>query len=202
MMDKSQGDSRTTWVAAVRRGSCLIGEARRHASTGIASVCGGLVLIALSWGCRVERPVEAPEPPRFPLAAKLLVVTEDVSIRSQDGKIDQSFEDKPIRMKGTAGPCEGEWNTANWKSVLLENDDHYVKRVTVKVGQMKLFGILALCGIPPNSTGPAARAYRIQVPQEYVDATSEGRVSVVFEKLNTGGTSWVLWLSQEPFRRF
>jgi hypothetical protein len=75
-----------------------------------------------------------------------------------------------------------------------------------------LYGVLLLCDIYPGSTGPASRSYQIQVPQQYVDAASNGRVSVVYEKLNSpqngkrdsGGKiistkSWVLWLSDMPF---
>lgn len=70
-----------------------------------------------------------------------------------------------------------------------------------------LFGVLALCRVHNSATGAASRAYRIQVPQEYVEATTDGRVSVVWEP--SGATnddmrdaaSWILWLSREPFVR-
>jgi hypothetical protein len=74
-----------------------------------------------------------------------------------------------------------------------------------------LHGILALCPTSPGYQGPAARIYQIQVPRSYVDATSEGRVSVVFEhydcdqsqhqsRKSAGGqcSAWILWLARNP----
>jgi hypothetical protein len=71
--------------------------------------------------------------------------------------------------------------------------------------EVVLHGLLSLCGVPPTATGAATRRFGLQVPQEYVEATSGGRVSVVYEPfLDTAGAAldskaWILWLSSTPF---
>jgi hypothetical protein len=88
----------------------------------------------------------------------------------------------------------------DYKSAL--DADAISVRVQVPGMADSLYGILALCVIPDDAKGPAARAYRVAIPQEYVDATSDGRVSVVFEQLGGGdekNTSWQLFLSRNPF---
>jgi hypothetical protein len=81
-------------------------------------------------------------------------------------------------------------------------------RVTVPGRDQPLHGLLALCRVHPDATGPATRQYLIRVPQSYIDATSGGRVSVLFEETNIGGNysdghhsydAWQLWLSEGPF---
>lgn len=84
------------------------------------------------------------------------------------------------------------------------------QRVTVKVSgrDRPLHGVLMLCDVPDSASGPSSRSYLIEVPQSYVDATSGGRISAVYEKVdwrNAQGATmwwygWVLWLSEDPFR--
>ena len=70
-----------------------------------------------------------------------------------------------------------------------------------------LYGILRLCEVnkTDESDGAWSREYLVQVPQSYVDATTEGRTSVVFESYATKtdkhgtGYAWILWLSRQPF---
>lgn len=144
-------------------------------------------------------PPEAPEPPRYPLASKLLMVSEDVRMTSLDGKWSISSDSTPAQIGGTATACGVDWDTGGWRAALAQQSRVYVQRVRVVLEDRKLWGILMLCGIPTNSTGPASRAYRIEVPDTYVEATSGGRVSMVFEHLNNDRLSWVLWLSRERF---
>lgn len=68
----------------------------------------------------------------------------------------------------------------------------------------RLYGLLSLCGAPVTATDPATRSYRIQVPEDYIAATSGGRVSMVFEPFTSGAPSakaWILWLSETSFAR-
>jgi hypothetical protein len=72
--------------------------------------------------------------------------------------------------------------------------------------QQPLHGVLLLFQIVPGGTGPATRMYQIDIPQQYVDAATGGRVSVVYELYKVpdlpGGEakSWILWLSDMPFK--
>lgn len=82
---------------------------------------------------------------------------------------------------------------------------HDVRRVHVQVEGMDLYGVLAICKLPRGATGPASRAYRLQVPHEYIAATEGGRVSVVFEAVDVKGAptehpAWELWLSRSPLQ--
>lgn len=82
------------------------------------------------------------------------------------------------------------------------------KRVKVDVGGKQLYGVLSLNMMPAGAYGPASRMYRIEIPQEYIDAASSARVSVVYEKVDVRhsrrGTltvsAWILWLSDAPIR--
>lgn len=75
-------------------------------------------------------------------------------------------------------------------------------RVTVPGRPQPLYGVLALFEISDLGTGPGARSYRIEIPQQYVDGATSGRVSVVYETYQTPAwlfPSWILWLSDQPF---
>lgn len=84
--------------------------------------------------------------------------------------------------------------------------DHGAARVRIRVAGLAepLYGVFALCAVPPGAVGPGSRMYSVQVPQDYVDATTDGRVSVVFEETEFGGAhsgrtwNWILWLSRLP----
>lgn len=67
-----------------------------------------------------------------------------------------------------------------------------------------LYGMLSLCKVFPEYKGAASRSYQIDVPKQYVDATDNGRISVVYEEYPWDATgaklpAWVLWLSRSPF---
>lgn len=76
-------------------------------------------------------------------------------------------------------------------------------RVTVPGRAEPLYGVLGLYQIWNSGTGPGSRSYRIEIPQQYIDAATGGGVSAVYETYNgpSGSyyTSWVLWLSDQPF---
>ena len=70
-----------------------------------------------------------------------------------------------------------------------------------------IHGLLAFCMVHPNEHGPVSRSYALQVPDEYVYETEDGRVSVVYEPTSVGETygdgwteypAWILWLSRRP----
>lgn len=77
-------------------------------------------------------------------------------------------------------------------------------RVIVPDVEEPLYGLLQLCGAPPNATGPATRRYNVEVPQSYVERTAGGLVSVVYEphqgQFEYGSPkAWSLWLARAPF---
>jgi hypothetical protein len=79
------------------------------------------------------------------------------------------------------------------------------KPVRVKVPGLSepLYGLLSLCGAPPEATGASVRELQLQVPRERVEATADGRVSVVWGAHLAGGAelaqkAWILYLSRTP----
>jgi len=74
------------------------------------------------------------------------------------------------------------------------------KKVTVKVPNRSqpLYGILAFVLLPSNASGPGARSYQLSIPDNYINAASGGRISVVYEVVNNDYISWILWLSDLP----
>lgn len=91
---------------------------------------------------------------------------------------------------------------------------HGAKHVRIKVpgNDKELFGVLALDKADDEGVGPSTQSYKIIVPQPYIDAAKNGKISVVYEyyKLKNDGLidvgkikerSWILWLSdQDVFR--
>lgn len=87
---------------------------------------------------------------------------------------------------------------------------HGAKHVHIKVAnnENELFGVLALDKADDDGVGPSTQSYKIIVPQAYIDAAKNGKISVVYEyyKLKNDGLidvgkikerSWILWLSDQ-----
>lgn len=87
---------------------------------------------------------------------------------------------------------------------------HGAKHVRVKVpnSDKELFGVLALDKADDEGVGPSTQSYKIIIPQPYIDAAKNGKISVVYEyyKLKNDGLidvskikerSWILWLSDQ-----
>lgn len=87
---------------------------------------------------------------------------------------------------------------------------HGAKHVRIKVphSDKELFGVLALDKADDAGIGPSTQSYKIIVPQAYIDAAKNGKISVVYEyyKLKNDGIidvgnikerSWILWLSDQ-----
>ena len=87
---------------------------------------------------------------------------------------------------------------------------HGAKHVRIKVPSLEkeLYGVLALDKADQDGIGPGTQSYKIIIPQPYIDAAKDGKISVVYEyyKLRNDGImdvgdikerSWILWLSDE-----
>ncbi len=87
---------------------------------------------------------------------------------------------------------------------------HGARHVRIKVSGKKeeLFGVLALDKADQDGIGPGTQSYKIIIPQPYIDAARDGKISVVYEyyKLKNDGfidvgeikeRSWILWLSDK-----
>ena len=87
---------------------------------------------------------------------------------------------------------------------------HGARHVKIKVPSRskELYGVLALDKADQDGIGPGAQSYKIIIPQPYIDAAKEGKISVVYEyyRLKNDGLidvgdikerSWILWFSDE-----
>lgn len=131
----------------------------------------------------------------------ILITAEDKSFRLQ-GEFDSPFQSS-TRYNSLEMP-DRELLKA-YRQALY----HGAKYVRIKVASDKeLFGVLALDKADDEGIGPSTQSYKIIIPQAYVDAAKNGKISVVYEyyKLKNDGIidvgkikerSWILWLSDE-----
>ena len=96
------------------------------------------------------------------------------------------------------------WSAQSWKTMFKYAPATFSVRVKVPSMPEPLYGVLTLCRYPPG-TAAADAGYNIQVPQKFVDETSDGRVSVVFDYVSAGNYAgrqilWGLWLSRTPLQ--
>jgi hypothetical protein len=84
------------------------------------------------------------------------------------------------------------------------------KHVLIKVPsrEKELYGVLALEDADERGYGPGTMSYKIIIPEPYVKAAMNGKISVVYEYYNIKDDalfdnsnikkySWILWLSDE-----
>lgn len=127
-------------------------------------------------------------------------------------------EDKSFVLKGEfTSPFE---SSTRYNSLEMPDRDlpkayrqalhHGAKHVRIKVtnSDKELFGVLALDKADDDGIGPSTQSYKIILPQPYIDAAKNGKISVVYEyyKLKNDGLidvskikerSWILWLSDQ-----
>lgn len=82
-------------------------------------------------------------------------------------------------------------------------------RVKVPYQSEPLYGVLLLSKVYPQGNSAVTRSYQISIPESYVDAAQNGKISVLYEYYDTGDydsygnpivpKTWVLWLSDIPF---
>ncbi|MFA5461449.1 MAG: hypothetical protein WC274_05145 [Sulfurimonas sp.] len=81
-------------------------------------------------------------------------------------------------------------------------------RIKVPSSDKELYGVLALDDIDERGYGPGVTSYKIIIPEPYIKAASNGKISVVYEYYNIKDDalfdnsnikkySWILWLSDE-----
>lgn len=127
-------------------------------------------------------------------------------------------EDKSFSLKGEfTSPFQ---SSTRYNSLEMPDRDlpkayrqalhHGAKHVRIQVANSnkELFGVLALDKADDAGVGPSTHSYKIIVPQAYMDAAKNGKISVVYEyyKLKNDGLidvskikerSWILWLSDQ-----
>lgn len=152
-----------------------------------------------------------------------LINTPNVTIKAEDGsfvlKSGETFN-TPFSSNKTIWWSTNPPKSDGFQACALTKSCVKV-RVTVPKKDKPLYGYISFADVHPKATGPGSRSYFIEVPQRYVNEASNGRVSVVYEWVNTTKTTghaaiingvtyfdrmvgnkqagWVLWLSDRPF---
>lgn len=87
------------------------------------------------------------------------------------------------------------------------------KHVRVKVSGKEFYGVLVLDNADERGIGEGIKSYKIIIPQAYIDAASNGKISVVYEYYHLDNDeslsdlsevkkySWILWISDKDLFR-
>ncbi len=158
-----------------------------------------MVLALITTGC--SRPPPAPALEFVHPVPYGLIKTEGVVIESVQGdfilRSGESFNTPFDQDKAW-----GTWSTLPVAASYAVCTGCRQVRVTVPGQSNKLYGVLHFARMHRAATGPGTRSYLIQIPQQYVDAARDGRVSVVYETVDIAGglkqSAWTLWLSDLP----
>ena len=144
-------------------------------------------------GC-VGEPVAPPAPDKA-----TTVVTPGVAVVAQDSAF--VIKNDLVTPMYANGYCdELKPTTENFGEYIGEGRAGVPVRVAYPGLKEPLYGLLLLCRLPYGYSGAASRSYRIEIPQNFVDATEGGRMSVVYEPFTfeeQEHTAWALWLSRE-----
>ena len=141
--------------------------------------------------------------------AKGIVEDSNVVIRATDGsfKINGEFE-SPFQ------------STTHYHSLNISGQkfikgyrralQYGAKHVRIKVPSLdkELYGVLVLDKADKDAIGPGKNSYKIIIPQPYIEAAKNGKISVVYEYYHIKSDSlfdlsdvkkysWVLWMSDE-----
>lgn len=129
----------------------------------------------------------------------------DKSFVITEGEFQPPFQTDMLPISGSSlvsfNPSEDN-NLINMSEFALK---HGAKRVLIHhpASNKLLYGVLLLNKQYLLATDNNPNSYYIRIPNEYVKATSENKVSVVYETekhlKSQSFVSWVLWLSETPF---
>jgi hypothetical protein len=137
-------------------------------------------------------------------APQVTVAQAGVILSGGDGSF-QASSAQPAPTPFTSGLCPlkpGEVGVEAWQRALQEG----ARQVIIRYPDVEqpLFGVLKLCSLRENAQGPWQREYLLDIANSYVEATTQARVSVVYEVYppspRSVGYAWILWISRMPFQ--
>lgn len=155
--------------------------------------------------------------PNYHPVERGIIATPDVTITAEDNSFTlvSGTEFKPPfqvdswnvyrRMAKKAVDNKSGWSLRESSGEFLVDG---ARRVRINVAGKQFFGVLSLNMMPEDAYGPASRMYQIEIPQQYIDAASGGKISVVFETAGLpsekgkerSARAWILWLSDRPLK--
>lgn len=132
------------------------------------------------------------------------ITTDGVTIRAEDGTFNLKSGDiwTPPFQNNLSSELNSKKDLTNFHSKAMELG---AKKVRVKVPYQseELYGILYLSQVSDKCSSATTRSYQITIPNNFVIAAKNGRVSVLYEYYSCGRKqpkTWILWLSDMPFR--
>jgi hypothetical protein len=137
-------------------------------------------------------------------APQVAVAQPGLVIAGGDGSF-QVSSTQPAPTPFVSGVCNlnpREVGVESWQRALQEG----ARQVIIRYPDVEqpLFGVLKLCSLRENAQGPWQREYLLDVASSYVDATTQARVSVIYELYppspRSVGYAWILWISRLPFQ--
>jgi hypothetical protein len=172
----------------------------------LALFLGGLSLLGGACAAHVPQPYvlppAEPPPPALKGVPQALIHTSGVTIRSADGAF-QLQAGAQAATPFSSPDCPQEPDTSNYELAIQAG----ARAVWVDLPgrPQPLAGILLFCDVPMSATGPASRLHLVRIPDQYVDATAGGRMSVVYEPMvarvgyeEKKVATWMLYLSENP----
>jgi hypothetical protein len=141
-----------------------------------------------------------------------VITTEGVEIKAEDGAFTLKYGENWVP------PYQNSTNIAGLHYESAKMIEFYTsalnlgaKKVRVKVPYQskELYGVLLLSKIYNGCSSAVTRSYQISIPESYVDKALNGKISVLYEYYTncgvmplatTKGKTWVLWLSDVPFK--
>ena len=143
------------------------------------------------------------------LIPKGVIENKDIVITARDGSFKISGEFEPPFVS------EVHYHSYNKSGDKLINGYNRAlgfnaKHVMVKVANnaKELYGVLALDNADNRGIGAGTKSYKIIIPQAYIDAATNGKISVVYEYYHLKNDeltdlsevkkySWILWISDK-----
>ena len=150
------------------------------------------------------------------------VLTEGVTIKAKDGSftIGSRAQSSPFNqgdgcILNPRSEHAGAATAFGGKEVVIELNKKAQARLNAR--RSTYYGVLSLCGAPPEASGAASREIAIQLPATNLQRAERGLVEAIFESFNNkqgdaewaftyqGTTyspkSWTLWVSDTPIQQ-
>ncbi len=140
------------------------------------------------------------------------IATEGVEIRAEDGSFVLKSGEQwkpPFENISSHEMHRSNADMINFHREALDNMGARKVRVKVPYQSEELYGVLLLSKIYSGCTGAETRSYRITIPESYYRQAQNGKISVLYEYYSQCGEligtdlrakTWVLWMSDVPFR--
>ncbi|MFA7687717.1 MAG: hypothetical protein WCY25_07620 [Moheibacter sp.] len=163
-----------------------------------------LILISIFLTSCATRSVYIPPAPVVPIYKSVpygKIVTDGVEITAEDGSftlLPNEIWTPPFQNETSGyGINKPDADMVNLYKVALHSMGAKQVRVRVPYQSEPLYGVLLLSKVHPESTAAVTRSYQISIPEGYVAAAQNGKISVLYEYYDMPKTNGTYGISQE-----